>query len=82
MSQLPEGEDLDFETVKEDWNEYRLSDGTTLKVKIVLTGVRRLKDRYTPTGDPVYVIASQNIVRTVNVPKELKRKNQPKTTTV
>lgn len=53
MSQLHGGEDLDFEVVKEDWNEYKLSDGTTLKVKVVLTGVRRLKNRYTPTGDPV-----------------------------
>ncbi|MFH1328765.1 MAG: hypothetical protein ABIH76_08010 [Candidatus Bathyarchaeota archaeon] len=73
--QIPKGVDLDFETIREDWNEYKLADGTTLKVKIVLTGVQRLEQQYTPTGDPVYVVASQNVVRAVNVPPELKRKS-------
>jgi hypothetical protein len=74
---VSEGEDLDFETVKEDWNEYKLSDGSTLKVKTVLIGVRRLKNQYTPTGDPVYVITSHNVVRSLHVPEKLKRRPAP-----
>lgn len=65
--------DLDFEEVEENWNTYTLSDGTTLKVKLVLRGVKRLK-RYEPDGTPIYVINSINVVRAVNVPKELKVK--------
>lgn len=76
---LAEGEDVDFEEVKEGWNVYRLKDGATLKVKLVLVGVKRLK-KHNPDGSPIYVVNSQNIVRAVDVPKELYAK--PKTPTV
>jgi len=82
MQQLPEGEPIDFNIVKEDWNEYRLSDGTVLKVKLILTGVLRLKNQYDPIGNPVYVIASQNAVRVVSVPEELRYRPSSKTPTV
>ena len=65
--------DLDFDEVEENWNTYTLSDGTTLKVKLVLRGVKRLK-RCEPDGTPIYVINSINVVRAVNVPEELKVK--------
>lgn len=65
--------DLDFEEVEESWNTYTLSDGTTIKVKLVLRGVKRLK-RFEPDGRPVYIINSINVVRSVNVPPELKAK--------
>ena len=67
--------DLDFTEVEEHWNSYTLSDGTTLKVKLVLRGVRRLK-RYEPDGSPIYVINSINVVRALNVPDELKAKQK------
>jgi len=67
---IAEGEDVDFEEVKEYWNVYKLKDGTTLKVKLVLIGVKRLK-KHNLDGSPIYVIQSQNIVRAVDVPKEL-----------
>ena len=78
VSKLPIGAlagstDLDFDEVEENWNTYTLSDGTTMKVKLVLRGVKRLK-RYEPDGTPIYVINSINVVRAVNVPKELKAK--------
>lgn len=49
-----EGEDMDFEEVEEHWNVYKLKDGTTLKVKLVLIGVKRLK-KYNPDGSPIYI---------------------------
>ena len=67
--------DLDFTEVEEHWNSYSLSDGTTLKVKLVLRGVKRLK-RYEPDGSPIYVINSLNVVRALNVPDELKAKQK------
>jgi len=65
--------DLDFVEEEEHWNTYRLSDGATLKVKIVLRGVKRLKE-HEPDGSPIYMINSINVVRAVNVPEELKIK--------
>ena len=78
MAKLPrnarEGSvDLDFEETEEHWNTYTLSDGTTIKVKLVLRGVKRL-NRYEPDGNPIYVINSINVVRSLNVPSELKAK--------
>jgi len=68
---LEEAEDIDFTDEKEHWNTYKLSDGTTLKVKLALRGVKRLK-RYNPDRTPIYIIQSQNIVRTVGIPEEVK----------
>jgi hypothetical protein len=68
---IAEGVDLDFREVEEHWNIYQLEDGSTLKVKLVLIGVKRLK-KYNPDGTPIYLINSQNIVRVVNIPPELK----------
>jgi hypothetical protein len=78
MSRLPrkaleDSVDIDFDEEEEFWNVYRLSDGSTLKVKLVLRGVKRLK-RYEPDGTPIYVINSINVVRAVDVPQELKAK--------
>ena len=75
---LMEGVDVDFSEEQETWNIYRLSDGTTMKVKLVLRGVKRLK-RYSPDGNPIYIIQTQNVVRTLDIPKELKAKPKERT---
>jgi hypothetical protein len=67
---IAEGMEIDFEEKEEHWNVYKLKDGTTLKVKLILIGVRKLK-KHAPDGTPVYMINSQNVVRTVDIPKEL-----------
>jgi len=77
---IPEGEDVDFDVVEEDWNVYRLKDGSTLKVKLVLAGVMRVKNQYDAAGNPVYMINSTNVVRVVDVPLELRRKPTPSKT--
>jgi len=71
---LSEGEEVDFENEKEEWNVYKLSDGSTLKVKLVLVNVVRSRDKYDPLGNPIYGITSQNIIKVLNVPEKLKRK--------
>ena len=70
---IVEATEIDFTEEKESWNTYKLNDGTTLKVKLVLRGVKRLK-KYNQDRLPIYLIQSQNIVRTTNVPEELKAK--------
>ena len=71
---LSEGEEVDFENEKEEWNVYKLADGSTLKVKLVLVNVVRSRDNYDSLGNPIYGITSQNIVKVLNAPKRLKRK--------
>ncbi|RLI22087.1 hypothetical protein DRO54_02045 [Candidatus Bathyarchaeota archaeon] len=63
--------EVDFETISEDWNIYKLKDGTTCRVKLVVTGVQRTK-LYAADGDPIYNINSQIVGRFI-VPPELKK---------
>ncbi len=70
---LAQSDDIDFEEKEEHWNIYKLKDGTTLKVKLILVGIKRLK-KHNPDGTPLYLINSQNVVRTVDIPKELMAK--------
>lgn len=64
-------EDLKFEVIREDWNEYKLKDGTTLYIKPVVTMVSRtsLFDR---RGEPIYNVQSQIIIKE-RIPKELRK---------
>lgn len=66
--------DLEFETIEEPWNEYRLKDGTNMRIKIVVTGVIRTS-LYAADGDPLYFVNHQRIGRII-VPPEL-RKSDP-----
>ena len=76
---IAKADDIDFGQEQEYWNTYKLKDGTTLRVKLVLVGVKRLK-KWQPDGTPVYMINSQNVVRLPNLPKELRRKPIKETT--
>ncbi|HUV79968.1 MAG TPA: hypothetical protein VMW40_03985 [Candidatus Bathyarchaeia archaeon] len=67
-----EATNVDFETIREDWNEYKLEDGTVLKFKTVVSSIIRTENYDPLSGDPVYHVRSTNILR-VKVPDELKR---------
>ena len=66
-----EGEEVSAALVSEPWAEYRLGDGTVLKVKSVVRKVFRLFDQYTREGDPVYIVQTTNIVD-VSAPDQLR----------
>jgi hypothetical protein len=61
-----EGESVDFLTRKEDFNEYQLTDGKILKIKMVVTRIIRLEEEKTPDGKPIYLIQSQNVVAPID----------------
>lgn len=55
------GVEVDFEIVREDWSEYKLSDGGKLRIKNNLTTVYRLEDEagnpvYGPDDEPLYYV--------------------------
>lgn len=62
---------VDFETMREEYNSYKLSDGSTIRMKTVVTNIIRTEE-FTPAGEPVYIVNSQNVV-VADVPEELKR---------
>jgi hypothetical protein len=74
-----DGVDLDFRTLREEWNEYETEDGTRVRVKLVVSGIIRT-DRYDHQADqPIYVVQSGNIVVTkaLDELKEELRRRQP-----
>lgn len=68
-----DGEEVEFETERENFNVYILGDGTTLKVKNVLTKVVRL-DAWGPDGNPIYLIQG-GAVTMADSPDHLKRRS-------
>ena len=75
---LAEGTDVDFNDEKEYWNTYTLETGETLKVKLILRGVKRLK-KPGPDGNPIYLINSTTVLRVINIPEQFKTKPKPST---
>jgi hypothetical protein len=57
----------------EKWSEYKLEDGTTIRLKQVLMEVIRTS-QYDPEGNPLYTIKAQPILSILDVPEKLKRK--------
>jgi hypothetical protein len=72
------GQQLDAEQVRveqctERWNEYRLDDGTLLKLKLLLATVHRVEGRYDAEGNPMYAIQSTNMI-CAEAPRRLQQK--------
>jgi len=65
-------QDVDVLEAKEVWSEYRLADGTVLRIKPVMITISRMEGEHTIEGDPVYNMKS-TLVTDVRAPKELKK---------
>lgn len=57
-----DGEELEFESINESWNEYACSDGTQVRAKLVASKIIRVIGRQAPNGDPLYVLASSTVL--------------------
>jgi hypothetical protein len=68
----PIPKDVDVLEAKEVWSEYRLADGTVLRIKPIMIAVSRLEGEHTLDGDPVYNMKS-TVVTDLRVPQELKK---------
>ena len=65
------GERKAYNTIQEQWNEYLLEDGATIRLKVVVKDIIRT-ELFNNDGTPVYIIQSTNVVD-ARVPEELKR---------
>ena len=74
---LVDAEELDFDTESEPWTVVKVKDGSTLRLRLSVIKIMRL-DYYEPlTGDPMYVVQSQNMMRVSANPK-MKKFQTPK----
>lgn len=54
-------DDIAYDTLGEEWNEYVLEDGTALKIKNTVVAISRT-DKVDKNGDPVYFVTSSQIL--------------------
>lgn len=59
---LPTGKALGFKPLNEEWSYYSLDDGNILGVKVIVSKVIKT-GQSDPTGLPVYVFQSTNVVQ-------------------
>ena len=64
--------EIEMLEAKERWSEYRLADGTILRLKPVMIAIFRADGQYTPDGEPVYNMKS-TLIADVRAPSALMR---------
>ncbi len=60
--------DVPVVEAEERFVQYKLEDGTILKVKNVATSVLRVDNQYLPDGTPIYIVTSNPVVSVVSSP--------------
>jgi hypothetical protein len=64
-------EEIEFHPFDEDWNIYKTEDGVKLKIKLVVSSVRKAKGKFDQLGYPLYVVQSTNAI--VPTPPKVKK---------
>lgn len=62
LEQSIEKKDLQFETVKEEWNVYELKDRSHLSIKPILVSIART-NKHDQNGEPIYAVQPQQIIK-------------------
>jgi hypothetical protein len=58
IASMPVSTEVEVLEAKEAWSEYRLADGTILRVKPIMIAVSRVDDANGANGEPVYNMKS------------------------
>jgi hypothetical protein len=60
-------EEVNFTPEYEDWNIYKLPDGTRIKVKLVVSSIFKVKQQgvYNAFGEPIYMVNSTAVLAPV-----------------
>jgi hypothetical protein len=59
---LVDADSMEYTPIGEPWSSYRLTDGTIIKIKLVISDVFKLQTVDSLTGLPQYLIRSSNVV--------------------
>jgi hypothetical protein len=62
----------------ERWSEYKLEDGTVIRLKQVVLEISKVPGRYDAEGNPFYVTKAQPVAAVAYVPEKLKKGYQTK----
>ena len=62
-----EGTQIDFSAVIENWNEYKLANGITLKMKLAVTEMFILDEKDPATGKP-NIFIKHNVIMSTTMP--------------
>lgn len=68
------GVSVDVEESTERFSDIRLSDGTRIRIKPVITEAVRVDDQWDVEGNPIYVVKSANVMTVSEVSDDLKKK--------
>jgi hypothetical protein len=72
IDSLPSTTEIEMLEATERWSEYRLADGTILRLKPVVIAVFRAGGQYTEDGEPVYNMKS-TLITDVRAPAALSK---------
>lgn len=68
-----EGEEVQIEESTERWNEYTLSDGSKIRIKMSVGIFVRIPE-YDQEGNPVYIAKTSLASMVIQAPENLKKK--------
>jgi len=73
VATMPASTEIEVVEAREAWSEYRLADGTLLRVKPIMIAVSRVGDTESANGEPVYNLKSTLVtdVREAKTPPQL-----------
>ncbi len=57
-----EAEPMNHEAVEEPWSSYHLNDGSTIRIKFIVSDIFKLATPDPVTGFPQYVVKSNNVI--------------------
>lgn len=58
IAAISRSSEVEVVEAREAWSEYRLADGTVLRVKPIMISVSRIEEAETAAGEPVYTMKS------------------------
>ncbi len=64
-----------FDVINDNWSEFHLKDGTTIKMRPIVKSIVRLEDEYDQNGDPIYIVQSDPLVMLSNTSEHLRRED-------
>ena len=67
-----DGLEVRFRSNHEEWNDYTLEDGTSLRMKAVVSEIVRLDGEFDNEGNPVYLVKSTNVL-VIKAPDNMKK---------
>jgi hypothetical protein len=72
--QMVDASDVPITQSNEVWSEYKLEDGTTLRVKFAVGSFMRLTGQYDPEDNPVYIVKGTVLTLPIVVPDDQRKK--------